>query len=110
MKHLVADKPSAPVGPLECTAATEDTITLSWLPPDSDGGSSLTSYIIEKSDIRRPKWLRVGKVPADQTTAVVENLFENVGYMFRVIAENKVGISPPLENNQPFKPKSPYGR
>ena len=98
-----------PVGPLECSAATEDSITLSWQPPASNGGSPLTGYIVEKSDVRRPKWVRVGKVPADQTSTSVESLLENVGYFFRVMAENKVGASPPLENEVPFKPKSPYG-
>ncbi|KAK7507540.1 hypothetical protein BaRGS_00001475, partial [Batillaria attramentaria] len=103
------DKPSAPVGPLECVAVTEDSVTLSWQPPESNGGSPLTGYIIEKSDVRRPKWLRVDKVSPDQTKATVERLLENVGYFFRVVAENKVGVSPPLENEIPFKPKCPYG-
>ena len=106
---LFTDKPSAPVGPLECSATTEDSITLSWQPPASNGGSPLTSYIVEKSDVRKPKWVRVGKVSADQTSTTVESLLENVGYFFRVLAENKVGVSPPLENELPFKAKSPYG-
>ena len=106
---MFTDKPSAPVGPLECSAATEDSITLSWQPPASNGGSPLTSYIVEKSDVRKPKWVRVGKVSADQTSTTVESLLENVGYFFRVLAENKVGVSPPLENELPFKAKSPYG-
>lgn len=106
---LFTDKPSVPVGPLECSAATEDSITLSWQPPASNGGSPLTSYIVEKSDVRKPKWVRVGKVSADQTSTTVESLLENVGYFFRVLAENKVGVSPPLENELPFKAKSPYG-
>lgn len=69
----------------------------------------MTGYVVEKSDVRRPKWLRVGKVLADQTSATIESLLENVGYFFRVMAENKVGLSPPLENAEQFKPKCPYG-
>ncbi|KAK7113116.1 hypothetical protein V1264_012463 [Littorina saxatilis] len=103
------DKPSAPEGPLECSGSTEDSITLSWQPPASNGGSPLTGYVIEKSDVRRPKWVRVGKFSPDETSATVSSLLENVGYFFRVMAENKVGLSPALENELPFKPKSQFG-
>ena len=106
---LLTEKPSAPIGPLVCSAAAEDSITLSWQPPESNGGTPLTGYIVEKSDSRRPRWVRVGKVSPDQTSTTVESLLENVGYFFRVMAENKVGLSPALENETPFKPKSPYG-
>ena len=86
-----------------------DHVRLSWQPPEYDGGSRLTSYIIEKSEARRPMWLRVAKVSPDELTADVENLVENVDYFFRVIAENKMGVSAPLETTQTFKPVSPYG-
>ena len=84
-------------------------MTLSWLPPISDGGSRITGYIVEKSDIRRPKWVRVAKVSPDTLSMTVENLVEKAGYFFRVVAENAVGMSPPLETESPIIPKSPYG-
>jgi hypothetical protein len=56
------------------------------------------------------RWVRVGKVPASETESTVESLLENVGYFFRVMAENHVGVSPALENEKPFVTKSPYGK
>lgn len=47
---LVVDKPSPPVGPLDCYDITPDTCTLSWKPPLDDGGSPITNYIVEKMD------------------------------------------------------------
>lgn len=47
---LVVDKPSPPVGPLDCSDITPDTCTLSWKPPLDDGGSPITNYIVEKLD------------------------------------------------------------
>ena len=97
------------MGPLQCNDVTEDSVTLSWQAPESDGGCHLTGYIIEKSDARRPRWIRVGKIPCDQTSILVGSLFENTEYYFRVMAENDIGVSPPLENKIAFTPKNPYG-
>ncbi|KAH9498302.1 hypothetical protein Btru_006487 [Bulinus truncatus] len=103
------DKPSAPNGPLEIRDLNEDSVVLTWDAPDTDGGSRVTNYIIEKSDMRRPKWIRVDSIPSDTTTFKAENLLEGVEYKFRVFAENKVGVSEPLESEKTVKPKCPYG-
>jgi titin len=47
---------------------------------------------------------------AKDTSYCLQKLVENVDYFFRVSAENKVGISEPLEMDQPITIKSPYGR
>ena len=107
---LFADKPGKPVGPLVVDDIFADHVRLSWQPPEYDGGSRLTNYVIEKSEARRPMWLRVAKVSPDELTADVDNLVENVDYFFRVIAENKMGLGSPLETTQTFKPVSPYGK
>ena len=107
---ILADKPSQPIGPLVVDDISADHVRLSWQPPEYDGGSHLTSYIIEKSEARRPRWLRVTKVSPDELTADIDNLIENQDYFFRVIAENKMGLSSPLETSQAYKPISPYGK
>ncbi|KAI8775766.1 titin isoform X2, partial [Biomphalaria glabrata] len=61
-------KPSAPKGPLDISSITEDSVVLSWDSPHTDGGTPITHYIIEKSDLRRPKWIRMDSIPADSTT------------------------------------------
>lgn len=107
---FLTDKPNKPVGPLEVTDITADHVKLSWQPPEYDGGSRLTSYLIEKSEARRPKWYRVERVGPTETTAELDNLVENTDYFFRVFAENKMGLSAPLESDKPVKPVSPFGK
>ena len=102
------DKPGSPVGPLVVSDITEDRVRLSWQPPEDDGGSRLTSYFIEKSEARRPRWLRVARVTPEDLTVEVSDLIENTDYYFRVIAENKMGLSSPLETQKPVRPVSPY--
>ena len=96
------------MGPLVVSDITEDRVRLSWQPPEDDGGSRLTSYLIEKSEARRPRWLRVARVTPEDLTAEVSDLIENTDYYFRVIAENKMGLSSPLETQKPVRPVSPY--
>jgi titin len=83
---------------------------LSWQPPEYDGGSRITGYLVEKSEARRPKWLRVARVGPSDLSADLDNLVENTDYYFRVIAENKMGVSSPLETSKPVKPVSPYSK
>ncbi|GFO38541.1 titin, partial [Plakobranchus ocellatus] len=103
------EKPSAPVGPLEVSNITEDSVTLTWHKPEADGGAPVTNYIVEKCDTRRPRWVRVDSVPSDETEFKVQNLLEGVDYKFRVMAENKVGVSEPLETDATVRPVCPYG-
>jgi len=87
-----------------------DYITVMWDSPESDGGSPVTSYIVEKRDVSRPTWLKSGTVDADCTQFKATNLFEGVDYSFRVFAVNKVGPSKQAaELDQPCKAKMPFG-
>ena len=83
---------------------------MTWQAPEFDGGSRITSYLIEKSEARRPKWLRVQRVGANETECELDNLVENTDYFFRVLAENKMGLSAPLESDKTVKPVSPFGK
>jgi titin len=109
MSFFSAEKPSKPQGPLEVSDITEDHVKLSWKPPNKDGGSNLTAFIVEKSEAQRPRWLRVARLPPDTLAADVDNLIENKDYYFRVMAENEAGIGPALENDKAIAPKSKYG-
>jgi len=88
-----------------------DYITVMWDRPELDGGSPITSYVIEKRDVSRPTWLKAGNVDADHTEFKATNLFEGVEYSFRVYAVNKVGPSKQAaELDQPCKAKMPFGK
>lgn len=83
---------------------------MTWDSPDSDGGSPITGYIIEKRDVSRATWVKAGSVTADVKEFKAGNLFEGATYSFRVFAENKVGPSQTAaELDQPCTAKMPFG-
>lgn len=98
------DVPSAPLGPLEVTNVTVNTADLEWKPPKSDGGSSITEYLIEVKTVGRSTWSRAGTVDGKTTQFTVKKLIEDTEYLFRVIAINAEGKSPPLEASDITKP------
>lgn len=101
----ITDKPSKPTGPIKFTDLTHDSVTLSWQPPDSDGGLPLNNYVIEYHDARRTTWMKAGSVPKDTTTFTCTNLLEGNEYIFRVVAVNDEGESAPLESKESVKPQ-----
>lgn len=84
-----------PVGPIQFTEVFADRIGLVWKPPIDDGGSKITNYVVEKREDNRKSWVHVSSDPKE-CTYVVTRLTENHEYEFRIKAQNKYGIGPPL--------------
>lgn len=102
----VVDKPGIPKGPLQITGTTQDTVSLSWNPPDDDGGGDISGYIVEVSEYGTDSWRPCpGYCPRTSFTA--RGLTEGKKYVFRVRAENIYGVSEPLES-KPVIAKSPF--
>lgn len=74
-----------------------DFVDLEWSRPESDGGSPITGYIIEKRDKYSPNWEPCAEVEGDVTTGHVPDLVEGVKYEFRVKAVNKAGPGEPSD-------------
>ena len=53
--------PAAPKG-LSVTEVTRNSATLSWLPPEVDGGAAISAYIIEKRELTSDHWSRVSRL------------------------------------------------
>ncbi len=104
----IFDKPSPPRGPLEQTDVTENAVTLSWRPPQEDGGSRIFNYIVEKQGELDFKWKPVTDKNITDLTYRVTGLKEYKRYQFRVTAQSQFGISEPLEG-QDITPKGQYG-
>ena len=83
-------------------------MTLSWQPPDSDGGAKITGYIVEKKEPFSGRWVAIGTTK--NTTFDVPNLKTGEKYQFRVAAENKAGASTFCEPTAPTVAKEPYGK
>lgn len=83
---------------------TESTADLKWKPPEKDGGTPVTSYIIESRPSNRSTWTQVGKVKGDETSFTVPDLKIGTEYKFQVIAVNAEGLSVPLEGKSTATP------
>ena len=105
---LIAAKPSIPCGPLEVVDVTNDTITLSWYPPITDGGAALSAYIVEKREMMKAiNWQRIARIKPHICTYTVTNLTAGRDYSFRVCAENIEGVSEPLHLEGSVAPTRP---
>ncbi|ESO99757.1 hypothetical protein LOTGIDRAFT_58567, partial [Lottia gigantea] len=88
-------KPSPPAEAPEILEVGPHYVSLSWKPPESDGGSPITGYFVERSDASGRSWIPVNKVAVQDLNYRVNDLFEGNQYEFRVRAENAKGVSEP---------------
>ena len=100
------DTPESPSKPT-ISDVTARSMTLSWTPPEEDGGAKIKSYIIEKKEPFSSKWTAVGST--DDTSFTVTGLKEGTEYEFRVAAENKAGMGKFSPATPPTIAKEPYG-
>lgn len=104
-----SDKPSAPRD-LRKFDQNVNFITIEWNEPESDGGSRITGYIVEKRDANRTQWTRVSDLDADTLRCKVSKLVEGNEYYFRVAAVNRIGQSPFATTEDAIKAKLPFGK
>ena len=100
----VPGKPDIP----DVTDVDRTHIGISWSPPESDGGSPITSYLIEKKDTSSTRWIKIKETIID-TEFTIRDLTEGQTYEFRVAAVNKAGPGPFSEPTEPKLCKPPYG-
>lgn len=98
-----ANVPSPPTAPLEIRQIAANTVVISWGRPESDGGAPLESYKIAIRDAKKTMWMEVGRVNADTQKLNIRDLQENHMYLIRIFAKNEVGLSDPLESDEPVK-------
>lgn len=102
------DTPGPVVG-LEVADITMSSCNLTWSPPESDGGSDITHYIVEKREIDRKTWGTV-KANVDNTTFKVTNLVPGTEYYFRVIAVNEYGPGVPRVTAKSYLASDPISK
>ena len=90
------------------TEYNRDHVTVAWEIPETDGGSPITGYVIERRDARRDSYISGATVDADTLQTVVKKLVEGNQYYFRVIAQNDVGVSQPGETTEAVTAKLPF--
>ena len=115
--YSLIEPPGAPGQP-EVGEVTNNTATLTWDKPTSDGGKEcakelicssetlggpITGYWIEKRELSGDKWLPVNINPCQTNRFTVPSLIEDHAYEFRVIAENEAGKGIPSESSKSTK-------
>lgn len=110
---VVLDKPGPPTGPIKLDEVTADSVTLSWQPPEYEGGCAINNYIVEKRDTSTTNWQIVSATVARTTTKAVR-LKTGCEYQFRIAAENRYGkssflLSEPVIAQYPFEVPSAPG-
>ena len=101
--------PQAPTS-VELGNQTENSVTLKWNKPKSDGGSKVTAYQVE---IRKPdsdQWEVVNDYPVKGNDFTVNNLQTGKPYEFRVKAKNAAGWGDYSTLDRPVTLKPDSGR
>ncbi|XP_038604671.1 immunoglobulin-like and fibronectin type III domain-containing protein 1 [Tachyglossus aculeatus] len=98
---VIIDKPQAPRGPLQVLdCSSGEGVTLGWRAPGDDGGSELQHYVVERQQVGRQTWLRVGETPRSVTTFSSRPMERGRKYRFRVRAVTSVGAGEALESEE----------
>lgn len=104
----ISDIPGPPEGPVEISDIDSDACSLSWNKPLEDGGSNITNYVVEKCDVSRGDWVTaVSTCP--KTNCRLGKLIPGKEYVFRIRAENRFGVSDPVQSDR-MVAKFPFGR
>lgn len=92
---ILTDKPSPP-GKLDIVSVTKDRASLRWTRPVADGGAPITNYRVEMRSLGAYRWdLANPSEKVTDTSYTVTGLLPDTDYEFRVLAENKAGVSVP---------------
>ena len=84
-------------------------MTVSWSPPESDGGSKITGYTLEVKQDFSSRWNKIA-TSVIETSYNVTLLTTGSEYQFRVAAENRAGLGKFSKPSETVVAKPPYGK
>lgn len=85
-------------------------VSLTWEPPEYDGGAEITNYVIELRDKTSIRWDTAMTVRAEDLSATVTDVVEGQEYSFRVRAQNRIGVGKPSTATPFIKVADPIGK
>ena len=94
-------KPDSPSKPA-VTDVKKTEMSVSWTPPDLNGGTPITGYLLEYKKVTSSQ---LAKVYLDKPTDnhVVQGLVSRTKYQFRIMAQNQVGWSIPSDFSEVYE-------
>ncbi|KAG9335776.1 hypothetical protein JZ751_003688, partial [Albula glossodonta] len=95
-KLIVLDKPTPPQGPVEVVESSASCIEMKWRPPKDDGGSPVQGYTLERQQVGRNTWKKLGEIPAAPGYRDTD-VDHGRKYCYRIRAVTKEGVSDPME-------------
>ncbi|KAJ8395357.1 hypothetical protein AAFF_G00033420 [Aldrovandia affinis] len=94
---IVLDKPMPPQGPVEVIEGSANCIEIKWRPPKDDGGSKVTHYNMERQQVGRNTWKKIGDIPGDPQSYKDTNVDHGRRYCYRIKAITAEGVSDLME-------------
>lgn len=89
-------------------------MTVNWEEPDTDGGSPITGYWLERKETTSKRWNRVTRDPVRPmpfgVSHKVTGLIEGCQYLFRVTAINAAGCGLPSLPSDLTVAREPIGK
>ncbi|XP_061582848.1 immunoglobulin-like and fibronectin type III domain-containing protein 1 isoform X2 [Cololabis saira] len=95
---IVLDKPTPPLGPVEIIESSASCIEFKWRLPKDIGGSPITDFILERQQIGRNSWKKLGKVGPEAKYRDTD-VDHGRKYCYHIRAENEQGVSEMMETD-----------
>ncbi|XP_041860180.1 immunoglobulin-like and fibronectin type III domain-containing protein 1 [Melanotaenia boesemani] len=96
---IVLDKPTSPLGPAEVTESSATCVEFKWRPPKDDGGSPVIGYILERQQVGRNTWKKIGEVPGVPSYRDTD-VDRGRKYCYRIRAVTSEGTSEVMETDE----------
>ncbi|KAM9534507.1 immunoglobulin-like and fibronectin type III domain-containing protein 1.1 isoform 12-T15 [Salvelinus alpinus] len=95
-KIIVTDKPTPPMGPLEIIEASQNAIEVKWRAPKDDGGCKILNYILERQQIGRNTWKKLGPI-GPEAHYKDSDVDHGRRYCYKIRADTEMGTSELME-------------
>ncbi|XP_029682557.1 immunoglobulin-like and fibronectin type III domain-containing protein 1 [Takifugu rubripes] len=95
---VVLDKPTQPLGPLDIIESSSTCIDFKWRVPKDNGGSPIIGYILERQQIGRNSWKKLGSVGTEPKYRDTD-VDHGRKYCYHIRAETDQGISEMMETD-----------
>uniref|UniRef100_A0A665T3N5 Fibronectin type-III domain-containing protein n=1 Tax=Echeneis naucrates TaxID=173247 RepID=A0A665T3N5_ECHNA len=103
--------PDVPSEPLNCriNKTNKDCMFVAWDKPETDGGSPITGYYIERKERNSLLWVKANDTVVRTTEYPCAGLIEGLEYTFRVSAINRAGQGKPSKKTDFVTARTPVG-